>query len=1544
MGAVGPLTNYTTSTQLSSFYAKDRENWETLKTNERAEKLYEWNRGQGRETKLLMGFCLALPRKVLDEVGLLDEDLFLGSEDLEISWRLRQKGYKLLIAADTFIYHEGQVSFKSQKVRPSTKESDRNLYKKLVAHYGEGNVPHPMELWGVDYFHPEGARFRSLKQTFAAVYCVYDDTTWLRASLESVYGTVDAIYFLIGDRPWNGEPTDTSATRNIVREFPDPDNKIKIIEGSWTNEADQRNAGLDILKEAGFTYCFVIDADEIYDPAELKRMMELAVSRQDVDCWHMKWDTYWKTPQYRIDPREPFEPIVFVKIGTVRFNKNRTAVEGKHGLIPPEAGICHHLSYARSDGEVLKKITTFSHAREVKPGWFEKVWKKWDSDHSLKNLHPTHPHAYQRAVEQPYSALPPVLRTVEQPYPALPPVLRKIYDDNSNTRGDRMADLTSIIILAHNQWDHTELCLKSIEKHTPEPHEIIIVDNGSTDGTKENLRALVQTNPRVKVIANNVNQGYASGNNLGISIAQGQYILLLNNDTLVTPGWLGRMKDVFRRYPETGIVGPMSNNVTRPQLIETVGYDDVSGIDAFAVKRAAENEGQSFSTSKASGFCLLAKREVIDKIGGLDEQFGSGNFEDDDFCNRAFLSGYAIRIAQDVFIHHTGRQTFKGAGIDVNAKMFRNWELYKIKWDIPKDTEMEQYWVPSRLPDYLSPFFPLPEISYDHTAELQGRWWEDIRRKEEQGKSDLSLKKKERVKGLTSIIIFIPEERKYARKCVESIQKNTSVPYEILLVPSDSSQAPSKWLRKLMKEHPDYSLLGNDTSLNCAQAFNKGISQSKGEYIAIVKDTCQVTADWLPDMLECFSAPDTAVVGPMSVNTEGPQGIPGSDYDPEHPDVFAAAFRERNRYRRVKTRRLESFCLLFRQALTEEIGLFDESFETDDYAVNDLCARASVEGRAIVIAGDVFVHCDARAPVPALQDRIIFGRKWGDKEGLKPESKKVYCTNALFIADELNQKGQREKAVLTLIDAIKLYPDEKRLHESLAEILIEGKQYSEAVNVLESMPQGFQQDAVRSELMGNCKVYMGMNEEADQYADEILRLNPASAGGWNLKGTVQFQKGAHADAEKSFQKAMDSDRSFGEAYANIGALRWAGGKKEDALKLFEKAFVLSPVAEDIVTNYYAAAVNLSQLPESEKLFREAIALHPFNRRLKFILIDNLLQQGKNPEAMKTMEEAMAAFGADDDTLTLALKLRGTLETGAAAGTHPPSDAASISVCMIVKNEENNIMTAMQSMKPFAHEIIVVDTGSSDRTKKIARAFGAKVYDFRWTDSFSDARNFSLSKASGSWVLVLDADEVISPDDYEKLKELVTTTPPPPLPKKGTRKKSSLKKAADADSPKGEQGVRTAFSFITRNYVGPVSANWHPNDGVYKEEAGSGWFPSGKVRLFPNDKRIRFEKPVHETVEDSLLGIGMKISDSGIPIHHYGKLNKDVIRSKGEEYYQLGMKKLSEQGEPDPQALYELSVQATELEKYDEALELWKKLTGLKPDFAKAHYGMGTMSL
>jgi glycosyltransferase involved in cell wall biosynthesis len=251
--------------------------------------------------------------------------------------------------------------------------------------------------------------------------------------------------------------------------------------------------------------------------------------------------------------------------------------------------------------------------------------------------------------------------------------------------------------------------------------------------------------------------------------------------------------------------------------------------------------------------------------------------------------------------------------------------------------------------------------------------------------------------------------------------------------------------------------------------------------------------------------------------------------------------------------------------------------------------------------------------------------------------------------------------------------------------------------------------------------------------------------------------------------------------------------------------------------------------------------------------------------------------------------------------------------MIVKNEEKNIGKCLHKIKPLADEIIVADTGSTDRTKEIAKIYGAKVYDFPWTDSFSDARNHSLSKATGAWTFVLDADETIGPSDFESLKNLL---------KKSTKS--------------------TAYSFITRNYITPMNtAGWVANAGTYLyEEAGSGWFQSKKVRLFPNDRRIRFESPVHEFVENSLIDAGIIVKDCEIPVHHYGKLDMERLKAKGEQYYELGKLKWTERGEQDPLAIYELAVQASELGKFDEAEVYFERVVTLLPNFSKALYGLG----
>ncbi|HEX4122408.1 MAG TPA: glycosyltransferase [Verrucomicrobiae bacterium] len=289
-----------------------------------------------------------------------------------------------------------------------------------------------------------------------------------------------------------------------------------------------------------------------------------------------------------------------------------------------------------------------------------------------------------------------------------------------------LGKLVSIIILAHNQLADTRQCLASIEKHTALSHELILVDNGSNDGTGQFFRQYAAKREHVRVIFNRANLGFSGGNNQALACAQGDAILLLNNDTVATPGWLEQMLSILELYPDCGLVGPMSNSVSGPQLVSSANYGSLDELPKFAVQWSGVHAGQSTEAPRLVGFCLLLRRAVLEKIGGLDAQFGNGNFEDDDFCIRAGLSGFKLRIAHASFVHHTGGQTFKGAGMDYRASMSRNWEIFKAKWGMPKDAPLRKgYQIPTAAPATTPLHLPLPALDHSHSSSCAGRCWTD---------------------------------------------------------------------------------------------------------------------------------------------------------------------------------------------------------------------------------------------------------------------------------------------------------------------------------------------------------------------------------------------------------------------------------------------------------------------------------------------------------------------------------------------------------------------------------------------------------------------------------------------------------------------------------------------------------------------------------------------------------------------------------------------------------------------------------------------------
>jgi GT2 family glycosyltransferase/2-polyprenyl-3-methyl-5-hydroxy-6-metoxy-1,4-benzoquinol methylase len=238
--------------------------------------------------------------------------------------------------------------------------------------------------------------------------------------------------------------------------------------------------------------------------------------------------------------------------------------------------------------------------------------------------------------------------------------------------------VTSVILVTWNQLSYTRLCLDSLRLRTHEPIEIIVVDNASTDGTVEFLRA----QPDIRLIENAENRGFPAAVNQGLAVARGEQLLLLNNDTIVTTGWLTRMLAVLEADPAVGLVGPVSNCVSGPQQVP-VSYDDLSAIDGFAWNWGKQHHRERMEIDRLVGFCLLIRRETFQAIGGLDERFGIGNFEDDDYCVRARVAGYQTMVAVDSFVHHFGHRSFLASDLDFGALLAENQRKFTEKWAAP---------------------------------------------------------------------------------------------------------------------------------------------------------------------------------------------------------------------------------------------------------------------------------------------------------------------------------------------------------------------------------------------------------------------------------------------------------------------------------------------------------------------------------------------------------------------------------------------------------------------------------------------------------------------------------------------------------------------------------------------------------------------------------------------------------------------------------------------------------------------------------------------
>lgn len=244
-------------------------------------------------------------------------------------------------------------------------------------------------------------------------------------------------------------------------------------------------------------------------------------------------------------------------------------------------------------------------------------------------------------------------------------------------------DRVSIIIPVWNALQYTKGCLTSLRAHSRFRREIIVVDNGSTDGTREYLAEQSD----IQVITNQTNRGFAMACNQGAERATSPLVIFLNNDTLVTPSWDFLMVRPFLDNPSPLLVGPRGTGLSGPQNVppHEAQYQSLADLAEFGTSWAKARWGDWEAVPRLTGFCLGTHRTAFLDLGGFDERFGMGNYEDDDLCHRYAAHGYPLLMLNDVFIHHFGSRTFVENKVNYVRLMEENRQKFESKW-YPKRT------------------------------------------------------------------------------------------------------------------------------------------------------------------------------------------------------------------------------------------------------------------------------------------------------------------------------------------------------------------------------------------------------------------------------------------------------------------------------------------------------------------------------------------------------------------------------------------------------------------------------------------------------------------------------------------------------------------------------------------------------------------------------------------------------------------------------------------------------------------------------------------
>jgi glycosyltransferase involved in cell wall biosynthesis len=798
--------------------------------------------------------------------------------------------------------------------------------------------------------------------------------------------------------------------------------------------------------------------------------------------------------------------------------------------------------------------------------------------------------------------------------------------------------LASITIPCWNRLEFTRHCIAALMRCTRAPWELIVINNGSDDGTSDYLSGVQDASPvPVTVIANSSNLGFPAAVNQGLKHASGEYLVLLNNDAVVTGGWLEQLIALASAPTggagEIGLVGPMSNCAPAPQLIEDAPYRDLDEMHAFAQQWRGQHRGQWFTVAKLSGFCLLMKRAVYEGIGGIDEQFGHGLLDEDDLAARARKAGFELAVAHDLFIHHFGGRSFAGNGIDA---------VKVLRVDEPRSAARWGRSAPRSERVVLRPWGePSPALS--------GAAHSETFRDRESRKIGILHRVRVAWEGdfewLHSLALV---NRTICRRLIER-------GHDVRLITGPAQPVCEPGERV-------------ELDARLAEALSAGATGLiRGDAASPFQAQVHVRHRWPPRM-EPPARGKWVLMQPWEYGSLPTAWLPMLRRVDE---VWSYS-----RYVRD--------CYIEAGVAPDRVHVVPLGVDPELYrpGLEPLRLPAGPQTRFLFVGGTI-----SRKGIDLLLR--AFGRAFRPADGVGLVIKEMGWKS--FYRGQTAENDVRELGE-------RGYPVEY-IDRDLSDAEMAGLYSACDCLVHPFRGEGFGLPVVEAMACGLPVIVTGAGPALDYAAEDTAYFIPAERGRF-----AECRVGEIETIGRPWLFEPDAD-------VLVGLLKRVAG---DAAEARAKGMAASAHIRE----------NFTWAHTTDAVERRLLALGG-------LAVGQAFQPDVRRESLTSGEPYPA------------VPLR--------ARSH---DQPKVSLTMIVKDEQGNLPHCLGSVAGLFDEIVVVDTGSTDRTREIAREFGARVFDFVWVDDFAEARNAALARATGDYAFWLDADDVIDPPQRARLERLI----------------------------------------------------------------------------------------------------------------------------------------------------------------------------------------------